>query len=138
MKFKSVLNEYHVPMHEYVICFGDGSSAASRGMEMENDCEIIGEFSCDAVAYAAACYANDLLNEVGRELEEEDVISFIWDYMEDDDISFTPDMSDWWKESLTSMDIGGGAPLVYLIMKDGEVLYSDTELDHIVHGISDD
>lgn len=118
----------------YTFYFGDGSSAASRGEEPENDMSVKGMLSSDALAFVAGNYIGDIYFNYGDNFTDDDV----WDtiYESGDEIyeeDLADNTSEDWITALESKDISGGEPLLYKIESNGRTLYYNKELDELVH-----
>lgn len=126
-----------------VIQFGDGNGAASRGTELDNDCEIYGYVSSEAIAFAAALFV-DALYDGGNGFTDMDVIECLKAFRYYEDWVDGPDEevlriaeskgADYWKRELRSLDIGDGSPCVYRIEYNGKEIYFDEWLMEEVRG----
>lgn len=115
-------------MRKYTFYFGDGNSAASRGSELENNCTLSGSVSFDGFASAAVI----ALNELPNGFNDADILDALFDmgYEEDEIIDL---QSKSLEDSISSLDISGGDPLVYKVEREGKVIYYDPEIDSLVN-----
>ena len=114
---------------EYTFYFGDGSSAASRGSEPENACEVSLVVESDSVANGAVL----MLLELEDDFTSDDVRLVLENqgYSEDEieDI-FSMSLED----AISELDITGGDPLVYKVERNGKVVYYDADMEAEVLG----
>lgn len=135
--------------NEVVIQFGDGNGAASRGTELDEDCEIRGHVCSEAVAFAAALVANELNFNAPNDFNNYDVADALLDFW-DDYVDWRPEDYDdireviladveakgasYWKSELQAVDLGFGNACVYSIDFNGQSIYFDEWLMEEIQG----
>ena len=122
-----------VDSSEYIFYFGDGSYAASRGAEPENDLQCSGNLSSDAMAFVAAYYIQDLCTTYGDGFTDQDVWDVIDSYgheLYEEDLE--QNTAEDWINALESKDISDGSPLLYRITQGNRDVYYNRELEELV------
>ena len=123
---KKYIKSSNLDLKPVIIQFGDGNSAASRGLEPEHDCEISGNVSSSQLALAAGYFVDWL----DSDFTDEDIINCI----EDEGESIDTD----WEDMMYAKDIGDGSPIVYRILFNGQEIYYDEGLEEEVKSSCDD
>lgn len=129
------INESDEGIHHYVFGFGDGNSAASRGTEGENLCQISGDIK-DTEAAAVISVLNDLPEEFNSEILHD---TFNEVYGEDGSEALEEYSKLSPEQVISNLDISGGDPLVYVVERDGENVFYDADMEeYLFDGLDDE